>query len=148
MPGSHMLQAPFCLYAAWLFIDIRHAGYSRLFPHWCKGCFGHVWPEAGLFHVSSPRLVRQSLPHWHSMTASLAYGHTGAICCAQKPTRLLRMAQTERSPPDPWKEGGVHHEAAFCAYGSLQRSLPRPQPAPPAGTAPSVGKRRGLPVAI
>src|SRR5262249_60504476 len=30
------------LYAAWLLIDIRHARYSRLFPHWCKGCFGHV----------------------------------------------------------------------------------------------------------
>src|SRR5262245_42776255 len=43
MPGSHMLQAPFCLYAAWLLIERRHAGYSRLFPHWCKGCFGHVW---------------------------------------------------------------------------------------------------------
>src|SRR5262249_50227145 len=26
----------------WLPIEIRHTGYSRLFPHWCKGCFGHV----------------------------------------------------------------------------------------------------------
>src|SRR5262247_3849151 len=42
MPGSHMLKAIFCLYAAWLLIETRHAGYSRLFPHWCKGCFGHV----------------------------------------------------------------------------------------------------------
>ena len=43
IPGSHMLEVPFCLYAAWLLIEIRHAGYSRLFPHWCKGCYGHVW---------------------------------------------------------------------------------------------------------
>jgi hypothetical protein len=42
IPGSHLLEAPFCLYAAWLLIERRHAGYSRLFPHWCKGCFGHV----------------------------------------------------------------------------------------------------------
>jgi hypothetical protein len=42
IPGSHMLEALFCLYAAWLLIEIRHVGYSRLFPHWCKGCFGHV----------------------------------------------------------------------------------------------------------
>jgi hypothetical protein len=41
-PGSHILEAPLCLYAAWLLIEITHAGYSRLFPHWCKGCFGHV----------------------------------------------------------------------------------------------------------
>ena len=25
-------------HAAWLLIEIRHAGYSRLFPHQCKGC--------------------------------------------------------------------------------------------------------------
>ena len=37
-----MLEAPFCLYAAWLLIEIRYAGHSRLFPHWCKGCCGHV----------------------------------------------------------------------------------------------------------
>jgi hypothetical protein len=42
MPSSHMLKTPFCLYAAWLLIEIRQVGYSRLFPHWCKGCFGHV----------------------------------------------------------------------------------------------------------
>jgi len=30
-----MLEALFCLYAAWLLIERRHAGYSRLFPHWC-----------------------------------------------------------------------------------------------------------------
>ena len=43
IPGAHMLEAPFCLYAAWLLIERRHAGSSRLFPHWCKGGFGHVW---------------------------------------------------------------------------------------------------------
>jgi len=38
-----MLKAPFCLYVAWLLIETRHAGYSRLFPHWCKGLgFYHV----------------------------------------------------------------------------------------------------------
>jgi hypothetical protein len=34
IPGSHMLEAPFYLYAAWLLIESRHAGDSRLFPHW------------------------------------------------------------------------------------------------------------------
>ena len=36
---SHV-GAPFCLYAAWLLIEIRHVGYSRLFPHWCE----LLWP--------------------------------------------------------------------------------------------------------
>jgi len=34
IPGSHMLEAPLYLYAAWLLIESRHAGSSRLFPHW------------------------------------------------------------------------------------------------------------------
>jgi ABC-type uncharacterized transport system substrate-binding protein len=46
-----MREAPFCLYVAWLLIEIKHAGYSRLFPHWCKGCFGYVCGGGG---VSDP----------------------------------------------------------------------------------------------
>jgi hypothetical protein len=54
-----MLEAFFCLYAAWLLIEIRYAGYSRLFPHWCKGCFGHVCSEA----LYSGETVRALLMH-------------------------------------------------------------------------------------
>ena len=34
IPGAHMLEAPFYLYAAWLLLESRHAEYSRLLPHW------------------------------------------------------------------------------------------------------------------
>ena len=37
-----MLEALFCLYTAWLLIEIIHAGYSRLIPHQWKGCYGPV----------------------------------------------------------------------------------------------------------
>src|SRR5262245_23924262 len=53
-----MLEAPFCLYAAWFLIQIRHAGYSRLIPHQCKGCSGPLWralPSPILRGLSRPR---------------------------------------------------------------------------------------------
>jgi hypothetical protein len=56
-----MREAPFCLYAAWVLIEIRHAGYSRLFPHWCKGCFGHVC--AARAGAQSAGYVTLRLPH-------------------------------------------------------------------------------------
>src|SRR5213080_4324491 len=41
--GSQMSEAPFCLYAACLLIEILHTGHSRLIPHQWKGCLGPVW---------------------------------------------------------------------------------------------------------
>src|SRR5262252_3771762 len=35
-PRTLIQHSNFCLCAAWLLIEIRYAGYSRLFPHWCK----------------------------------------------------------------------------------------------------------------
>src|SRR5438552_19171320 len=42
--GSQMSEAPFCLYAACLLIEILHTGHSRLIPHQWKGCLGPVCP--------------------------------------------------------------------------------------------------------
>src|SRR2546430_16039404 len=41
--GSQMSEAPCCLYAACLLIEILHTGHSRLIPHQWKGCLGPVW---------------------------------------------------------------------------------------------------------
>ena len=53
--GSHMLEAQFCLHAAWLLIEIKHAGYSRLIPHQCKGCSGPLCRPScpGTLHLLS-----------------------------------------------------------------------------------------------
>src|SRR5439155_19478219 len=67
--GSQMSEAPFCLYAACLLIEILHTGHSRLIPHQWKGCLGPVCtlsrgsvlgsPHAGRLSVC--RLSKQSL---------------------------------------------------------------------------------------
>src|SRR5207249_3385950 len=45
--GSQMSEAPFCLYAACLLIEILHTGHSRLIPHQWKGCLGPVCDGRG-----------------------------------------------------------------------------------------------------
>ena len=49
-----MLQTLFCLYAASLLIEMLHTGYSRLIPHWWKGCWlFRAFGEAGVAHFST-----------------------------------------------------------------------------------------------
>src|SRR5262249_40893540 len=98
MPGSHMLKAPFCLYAAWLLIEIRHAGYSRLFPHWCKGCFGHVWRgRAGTRRATTFTAILPCLydtapcPHLHSSSEALD-------SCRPRDGRNVRVVSDRRGP--------------------------------------------------
>src|SRR5437870_5420091 len=53
--GSQMSEAPFCLYAACLLIEILHTGHSRLIPHQWKGCLGPVCRHAVLVPQMLPR---------------------------------------------------------------------------------------------
>ena len=53
--------SPFCLHAAWLLIEIKHAGYSRLIPHQCKGCRPAL----------SPVLSRHAAPAQHGCAAAM-----------------------------------------------------------------------------
>src|SRR5438552_17264069 len=52
--GSQMSEAPFCLYAACLLIEILHTGHSRLIPHQWKGCLGPVCTCTGCEWAGMP----------------------------------------------------------------------------------------------
>jgi len=110
--GSHLLEAPFCLYTAWLLTQIRHAGYSRLFPHWCKGCFGHVWASAPSCGTSSTRDTFPSAYTWCGMMrswrrVSARAGSAGARvvgCRTIGMGRLLPLRVHERQDwPRSWR---------------------------------------------
>ena len=51
--GSQMWETLFYLYTAWLLIESMYTGYSRLFPHQCKGCSGHVCTHFGTFEFAN-----------------------------------------------------------------------------------------------
>jgi hypothetical protein len=75
----------------------------------------------------SPHILgmRRAIGHSERLRLARLVRTLGAMCCTQMPTRPLRMAQAERSPPDQCGGEGVSEprgcQGPLCAYGSRFR---------------------------
>jgi len=95
--------------------------------------------------------MRRAIGHAERSGFSRLVRTLGSMCSAQRPTRPLRMAQQDGPSraitPDQCGEGVSEPrgcQGAFCAYGSLQSSLPRSQTAPPRAPYPAWARGTGF----